>query len=123
EDILLAAKDITRADGGTLYLMNEAHTHLRFEIMRTDSLGIALGGTTGKPVTLPELPLLDARGEPNNALVAAYAAINEATVNIADAYSEAGFDFSGTRSFDARTGYRSRSFLTVPMKNHDDEII
>lgn len=123
EDILLAAKDITRADGGTLYLMNEAHTHLRFEIMRTDSLGIALGGTTGKPVTLPELPLTDAHGAPNNALVAAYAAINEATVNIADAYTEAGFDFSGTRSFDARTGYRSRSFLTVPMKNHDDEII
>jgi hypothetical protein len=34
-----------------------------------------------------------------------------------------GFDFSGTRQFDARTGYRSQSFLTVPMKNHEGEVI
>ncbi|MBS1198871.1 MAG: hypothetical protein H6R18_2656, partial [Proteobacteria bacterium] len=33
------------------------------------------------------------------------------------------FDFSGTRKFDQRTGYRSQSFLTVPMKNHEGEII
>src|SRR6185436_2793632 len=39
------------------------------------------------------------------------------------AYTEAGFDFSGTRNFDKRTGYRSKSFLTVPMKNHESEII
>jgi HD-GYP domain-containing protein (c-di-GMP phosphodiesterase class II) len=44
-------------------------------------------------------------------------------VNIADAYCEAGFDFSGTRKFDERTGYRSQSFLTVPMKNHENAII
>ncbi len=56
-------------------------------------------------------------------MVAAYAAIHDKTVNIADAYTEAGFDFSGTRSFDERTGYRSQSFLTVPMKNHEGEII
>jgi GAF domain-containing protein len=55
--------------------------------------------------------------------VAAYAAIHDQTVNIADAYTEAGFDFSGTRSFDERTGYRSQSFLTVPMKNHEGEVI
>ena len=46
-----------------------------------------------------------------------------ATINIADAYAEAGFDFSGTREFDHRNNYRSRSFLTVPMRNHDAEII
>ena len=44
-------------------------------------------------------------------------------MNIADAYTEEGFDFSGTRNFDKRTGYRSTSFLTVPMKNHEGEII
>ncbi|MFV0372093.1 MAG: HD domain-containing phosphohydrolase [Azonexus sp.] len=123
EDILLAAKGITGADGGTLYRMNEAGTHLRFEIMHTNSLGLALGGTTGKPIELPDLPLQNEAGEPNLNLVAAYAAIKDETVNIADAYDEAGFDFSGTRSFDARTGYRSRSFLTVPMKNHEEQII
>ncbi len=126
ESILVAAKSITHADGGTLYRVTEdanGERALRFEIMRTDSLGIALGGTTGNPIELPHLPLRNERGEANNSLVAAYAAINDKTVNIADAYTEAGFDFSGTRKFDARTGYRSRSFLTVPMKNHENEII
>ena len=56
-------------------------------------------------------------------MVAAYAAIHDKTVNISDAYTEAGFDFSGTRRFDEWTGYRSQSFLTVPMKNHEGEII
>jgi HD-GYP domain-containing protein (c-di-GMP phosphodiesterase class II) len=44
-------------------------------------------------------------------------------VNVADAYTEEGFDFSGTRNFDKRTGYRSTSFLTVPMKDHEGDII
>ncbi|RLJ63680.1 HD family phosphohydrolase [Sulfurisoma sediminicola] len=123
ENILVAAKTITHADGGTLYRITEDGQALRFEIVRTDSLNIALGGTTGKPITFPDLPLHDEAGKPNNFLVAAYAALHDATVNVADAYTEAGFDFSGTRKFDQRTGYRSQSFLTVPLKNHENEII
>ena len=123
ESILIAAKTITHADGGTLYRMTDDGRALRFEILRTDSLQIAMGGTTGNAINFPNLPLTSAKGEPNDSMVAAYAAIHDKTVNIADAYTEAGFDFSGTRSFDARTGYRSQSFLTVPMKNHEGEII
>ena len=41
---------------------------------------------------------------------------DRADIAIEDAYDPpAGFDFSGPRAFDARTGYRSRSFLTVPL--------
>jgi len=123
ENILEAAKALTGADGGTLYRVTDDQAALRFEIMRTDSLGIRQGGTTGQRIHLPELPLRRADGSPNDALVAAYAAIHDRTVNIADAYAEEGFDFSGTRAFDQRTGYRSQSFLTVPMKNHDGELI
>ena len=123
ETILIAAKTITHADGGTLYRMTEDGKALRFEILRTDSLNIAMGGTTGNTINFPNLPLSNDKGEANDSMVAAYAAIHDKTVNIADAYTEAGFDFSGTRSFDARTGYRSQSFLTVPMKNHEGEII
>jgi HD-GYP domain-containing protein (c-di-GMP phosphodiesterase class II) len=123
ESILIAAKTITHADGGTLYRMTEDGQALRFEILRTDSLHIAMGGTTGNPINFPNLPLTNDKGESNDSMVAAYAAIHDKTVNIADAYTEAGFDFSGTRSFDERTGYRSQSFLTVPMKNHEGEII
>jgi HD-GYP domain-containing protein (c-di-GMP phosphodiesterase class II) len=123
ENILLAAKTITRADGGTLYRVTENRTALRFEIVRTASLNIALGGTTGNKINFPDLPLNNEHGEPNNSLVAVYAAVHGQTVNITDAYSEAGFDFSGTRKFDQKTGYRSQSFLTVPMRNHENEVI
>jgi HD-GYP domain-containing protein (c-di-GMP phosphodiesterase class II) len=123
ETILIAAKTITHADGGTLYRMTEDGQALRFEILRTDSLHIAMGGTTGNAINFPNLPLTNAKGDHNDSMVAAYAAIHDKTVNIVDAYTEAGFDFSGTRSFDERTGYRSQSFLTVPMKNHEGEII
>ena len=125
ESILLAAKAITHADGGTLYRMSEDRLSLRFEIVRTDSLKLAFGGTTGKPISsqFADLPLFLENGEANNYLVAAHCAIHGRTVNIADAYTEAGFDFSGTRKFDQVTGYRSQSFLTVPMKNHENEVI
>jgi len=125
ENILLAAKAITHADGGTLYRVSEDGTHLHFEIVRTDSLKIAFGGTTGEPISakFPDLPLYRADGEPNNSMVAAYSALRAETVNIADAYTAEGFDFSGTRRFDQNTGYRSQSFLTVPMKNHENEVI
>jgi GAF domain-containing protein len=123
ETILVAAKTITHADGGTLYRMSEDGRFLRFEIIRTDSLRLAMGGTTGQPIPFEPLPLYDAEGEPNTSMVAAYCAIRHQTVNIPDAYAAAGFDFSGTRRIDASTGYRSRSFLTVPMKNHEGEVI
>ena len=125
EKIVLAAKQITRADGGTLYLLSEDRRFLHFEIVRTDSLHIAFGGSSPQAASrlFPRLPLWRADGTPNDCMVAAYAAITGATVNIADAYVAKGFDFSGTRQFDARTGYRSQSFLTVPMKDHEGEVI
>jgi HD-GYP domain-containing protein (c-di-GMP phosphodiesterase class II) len=123
ENILVAAKTITHADGGTLYRVTEDERSLRFEIVRTDSLKIAMGGTSGNPIPFPLLPLRTESGEENNSMVAAYAAIHQKTVNIADAYQAEGFDFSGTRKFDERTGYRSQSFLTVPMKNHENAVI
>jgi HD-GYP domain-containing protein (c-di-GMP phosphodiesterase class II) len=121
ESILVAAKSITRADGGTLYRVTEERT-LRFEIVRTSSLKYYLGGTTGNPVPFYPIQLFK-DGQPNHGMVAASAALTGNTVNIADAYTADGFDFSGTRAFDNKTGYRSKSFLTVPMRNHENESI
>jgi HD-GYP domain-containing protein (c-di-GMP phosphodiesterase class II) len=121
ETILLAAKKLTHADGGTLYRVVD--NKLRFEIVRNDSLSIAMGGTSGNAVPFYPIPLEDKDGQPNYTMIAAYAALTQKTVNIPDAYVEEGFDFSGTRNFDKRTGYRSKSFLTVPMKNHEGDII
>jgi HD-GYP domain-containing protein (c-di-GMP phosphodiesterase class II) len=121
EAILTAAKTITRADGGTLYRLTEEKS-LRFEIVRTSSLKYYLGGSTGNPVPFYPIQLYK-DGKPNQTMVAAQAALTGTTINIADAYTAEGFDFTGTRAFDAKTGYRSKSFLTVPMRNHDGETI
>ncbi len=123
EKILLGAKELTNADGGTLYLVDDSRSEMRFAIMRNDSLGIAMGGTTGTPIPFPPVRLVNEDGQPNHKNVAAAAAITGHTINIADAYDAAGFDFSGPRAFDQRTGYHSRSFLTVPLKNHDAEVV
>jgi HD-GYP domain-containing protein (c-di-GMP phosphodiesterase class II) len=121
EEILIAAKRLVNADAGTLYLVKEGA--LYFEIVITDSLGIALGGTTGRPTNLPPVMLHHTDGTPNLNNVVACAVNTDITINIEDAYAAAGYDFSGTKRFDASVGYHSKSFLTVPMKNHEKEII
>src|SRR5438105_5781836 len=122
EMILLVAKRITNADGGTIYRVTEERT-LKFEIMRTDSLGIAMAGTTGVPIPVDPIPLYDEQGKPIVSNVVAYAYHHDKSLRISDAYIQEDCDFSGTRNIDKITGYRSKSFLTVPMKNHDNEII
>ncbi len=120
--ILASAKNLSNADGGTLYLRKGDELH--FEIMKTDSLGIALGGMSGKPIKLPPVVLFNAgTDEPNHANVSSFAALVGETVVIEDAYTDERFDFSGTRSFDKKTGYRSKSFLTVPLKPRGKEVL
>jgi len=124
ERILLEAMDISQADGGTLYLRDE--DQLKFEIVRTNSLEIAQGGTTGAEVTLPPMALKNAEGQPNTHNIVTFAANEGKTVNIPDVYLSDDFDFSGTKKFDEAfgfKGFRSTSFLTVPMKNSADEVI
>ena len=123
ERILIEAKDMCHADGGTLYLRTDDN-RLKFEIMRTDSLNISLGGTTGKEITFPPIDMYNEEtGNPNHRNVATYVALTGKSVNIPDAYETEEFDFTGTRKFDQGTGFRSKSFLTVPMKNHEGDVI
>jgi HD-GYP domain-containing protein (c-di-GMP phosphodiesterase class II) len=82
-----------------------------------------MGGTSGVPITFYPIRLYDDAGKPNHAMVVSHSALSGETVNIPDAYMAEGYDFSGTKKFDAMTGYRSQSFLTVPMRNHENELI
>jgi HD-GYP domain-containing protein (c-di-GMP phosphodiesterase class II) len=121
EHILEAARDFADADGGTLYRVRDDALH--FAVIRNVSLGFHMGGRSGQPIDFAPLSLHLPDGSGNDTLVVAHAALSGKTVNIADAYAAEGFDFSGTRAFDARTGYRSQSFLTVPMKDHTGAVI
>lgn len=122
EMILLGAQEITNADGGTLYTITD-DKHLKFEIMHNKTLGISLGGTTGKEIPFLPIPMYLEDGSQNLTTVAAYATLNDKTVNIENVYLTQDFDFTGTRKFDEKTGYHSQSFLTIPMKNHEEEVI
>ncbi|PCI42093.1 MAG: diguanylate cyclase [Rhodospirillaceae bacterium] len=140
ETILLEAKDLCKADGGTLYLCGNMvdkddepdpvfefesdGKFLKFVIMRNDTLNIAKGGTTGEDIPFPPISVYDPQtGEANHQNVASHVAVSGETVNIADVYEASDFDFTGPRKFDESTGYRSKSFLNVPLKNHSGEVI
>ncbi len=122
ETILKEAQRLCNADGGTLYLRTPEN-QLSFAIVHTESLGVALGGTSGKPVAFPPIPLFDALGAPNVQNVASYAVHRKQPVHIPDAYDAEGFDFSGTKRFDERSGYRTQSLLTIPLVNSEDWVI
>jgi transcriptional regulator with GAF, ATPase, and Fis domain len=121
ETIVIEAQNITNADGGTLYLLEGKQ--LRFFILRNTSLNLAIGGTTGEPISFAPLELYEESGQPNHHHVATHVALSRQRINIADAYETGEFDFSGTKSFDATTGYRSKSFLTIPIEGEENVVI
>src|SRR5690625_4458797 len=120
EMIVEETRRLTGADGGTLYLVHG--DELQFKIAQTESLGVHMGGATGAPITWAPIPLT-LNGEPNRAHVSAAVAVTGQLANIPDVYEAAGYDFRGTRRFDAETGYRSRSMLVVPMRDHNGVVI
>lgn len=122
ERILLEAMHFCSADGGTLYLRTE-DDKLDFAIVRTNSLGTAIGGSTGVKATFEAIPLRDDQGNENHATVVSHVALSGRTMNIPDISRATTFDFSGTRAFDTANGYRSVSFLTLPLKDSRAEVI
>lgn len=123
EHILRAAQTMTNADGGTLYRVNADKSVLSFYISMNDTLKMYQGGKNGTPIQLPDLPLKDDLGKPNLSAVAAYAANTGRSVNIPDVYAAQGFNFSGMRKFDEAHAYHTQSLLSVPMCDHEGELI
>jgi signal transduction histidine kinase len=114
ETIVNEARNLTLADGGTLYILEDKHLH--FKIVQNESLNIFMGGMTGVDITFPPLEIKESN-------VSAYVAIKNISVNIPDVYNYKPFDFTGPKKFDASTGYRTKSMLVVPLTNHEDEVI
>ncbi|MBC8333918.1 MAG: GAF domain-containing protein [Anaerolineales bacterium] len=122
EKMLLEAKSFCNANSGSLYLIKDKQ--LEYAVVRNDMLDISMGGKSGKEISLPSLSLYDeTTGEPNHNNIATYAALTGETVNIVDAYKDDEFDFSDTKDFDERTGYASVSFLTIPLKDSEGNIL
>ncbi len=114
EMIVDEARNFTNADAGTLYIREE--NSLRFEIVQNDSLSIRMGGTTGQDIPFPPVELKESN-------VSAFVALKGISVNIPDVYDTDLFDFTGPKNFDKSTGYRSKSKLVVPLRNHENDVI
>jgi HD-GYP domain-containing protein (c-di-GMP phosphodiesterase class II) len=123
--ILREAQRLTNADGGTLYLLKEDKDlpRLEFSTMKNKSLNISKGGISGVEITIPPIRLFDEDGLPNHKNIASYTALTKKMVNVDDAYHYGDFDFSGVKKFDEKNDYSSRSFLTVPLLNHVNDVI
>ena len=121
ELIMKGAKALTHADGGTLYSIKDKT--LAFEIISNDSLDIEMGGSSGNKIEFDPIALYNPEGIENHNMVVTHCVLSGKTINIEDAYNEDGFDFTGTRNFDSNTGYRTKSILTFPLKDHEREII
>lgn len=122
EMIIVQSKQLTNADGGTLYLYLPQTKQLEFKVIQNDSLNIKMGGTAGT-IAWPPLDLFHPNGEPNLTLVAGVCALRTNTINIEDVYHSNEYDFSGTIEYDKKTGYRSESMLVLPLKDHEDQLI
>lgn len=121
ETLVIEAQAVTNADAGTLYLLEDKE--LRFVILRNTSLNLAMGGTSKNKIPFPPVQLYRKDDSENRSNVASYAALTRKRITIADAYTAEGFDFSGTKSFDENTKYRSKSFLTVPLENKEGTLL
>jgi HD-GYP domain-containing protein (c-di-GMP phosphodiesterase class II) len=117
ERILTEARRFTHADAGTIYMLRDDGM-LHFEVMHNDTFHTYLGGASGNPIPDSLKPV-----QPDTHHVSGYVALKRETVNIPDVYEAEGFDFSGTRAYDERSGYRSRSMLVVPMQNREGEVV
>jgi HD-GYP domain-containing protein (c-di-GMP phosphodiesterase class II) len=126
ERILDEAISLTHSEGGTLYLMKKEggnNTALTFEIIKNEKLKMYMGGKHGPAIPLPPIPLLRDDNTPNEHNVAAFSANSIEVVNIPDVYESKDFDFSGARAFDKQAQYRTKSTLTLPLLNHQHEVI
>src|SRR5437773_1077176 len=113
ELILTQARRITQSDAGSLYLV-EINEHgdrrLRFRLAQTYSK--------------PEAPFVEHTIGVDRGSLAGYCAVTGDPLVIDDAYFlPPDVEYTINRSFDERYGYRTKSMLVIPMKDHKEQVI
>ncbi|MBF0327693.1 MAG: GAF domain-containing protein [Nitrospirae bacterium] len=122
EMIVDAARSMSNADAGTLYILNKKEKHLSFEILQNDTMKTRISSKHKEVAAPPPVPLY-IEGQQNNSNVSSFVALTGKTISIADVYESTEFNFAGPKNYDAKTGYRTKSMLVIPMTNHENEII
>lgn len=110
--ILSKCRQITRSDAGSLYVVeevSETEKRLRFKLTQNDSIPVRLTEFT--------MPI-------STTSIAGYVALTGEILHIEDAYNlppELPLKFN--KKVDQESGYRTKSMLTVPMKNQKGEVL
>ncbi|RKZ94624.1 MAG: hypothetical protein DRQ43_06545 [Gammaproteobacteria bacterium] len=116
--VVEGAMDLTSADAGTLYSIFE-HQLLKFEVVLNHTLDI---NKKAPEIDFPGIPIHE-DGVANASMVVVNSVLLEKSILIDDIYNEDSYNFSGTRAFDEKTGYRTNSVLTVPIFDFEKKII
>lgn len=121
--VVEGAMDLTRADAGTLYSIFE-HQLLKFEVVLNHSLDI---NKQAPDIDFANIPIHE-DGVANASMVVVNCVLLEKSILIDDIYDEnsyndQSYNFSGTRAFDEKTGYKTHSVLTVPIFDFEKKII
>lgn len=126
ELIVEQSRHFTRADGGTLFLVDTNTQTLRWAIIQNETMRVHIGGRNNRRPdanVFPPIPLQDDAQEHLTNVAAAVAKTGQ-IVNIQDVYDEHdAFDFAGPQRFDAQTGYRTRSMLVVPLTHFEGGVV
>ncbi|MFV1950825.1 MAG: sigma 54-interacting transcriptional regulator [Nitrospinota bacterium] len=109
--IVISARKITYSDAGNIYILDKTKRHLYFEVSQNDTTGTSIKD-------LPPVPLF-IDNKQNFANICSYCAFSGKVINIPDVYKYSGFNFTEIYQRDQITGYRSKSVLAVPLRNHE----
>lgn len=111
--ILSLALQLTESDAASLYIVERSDDeppHLRFKLSQN--------------VSRPDIPFVEFTMSLDMQSIAGNVAMTGKPLVIDDVYDLPGdVEYTFNRSFDEQYGYRSRSMLTIPMKDHKEEII
>lgn len=120
--ILEEAITFTNADAATIYRVNESSMQLEFEIVYNRTMNMRQGGSHG-PVGWPSIPLFDEDGIPRLSHIVTAVYHTKKCLCFEDVYQTNEYDISGTIRTDKTYGYRCKSMFTIPLKNHEDEVL
>lgn len=120
-DVLLAAIDILNVEGGSMYTFSEHQA--MFHIFCNRKLNKNINDVNELYKIFGSIALYDARGNPNAQNVIAYSLLNDDLVVINDVKKTKRFNLKGIYEFDRKFNYKTHSLLTVPLKNHKNEMI
>jgi HD-GYP domain-containing protein (c-di-GMP phosphodiesterase class II) len=111
ETILREARRLAGCEAGSLYLIDEEGEvpELVFKLAQNDVV---------------DVPFLENRLPLTSSSLAGYVALSGEALDIPDAYDiPAGQPYVFNRRFDQEMGYRTRSILVIPMRDHRDKVV